>query len=637
NIDRMMLLNRRFHFSGWLLPVCGIIFCCLLTLGKAGAAPLTMPVEEIRPGMQGVARTVVSGSQIEEFSIEVLGILKQKGPSGDLILIRAAGDVVDRTGGIAQGMSGSPVYIDGRLVGAIGYGWPFTDHKTGMVTPIADMLKLWELPLGKPPAVSMNPPPADDLRPDENIPEEKLNTPLLVAGFGDKALALLRDRLRPYNLVPYSAGGEADGMLGASLEPGSPIGVQLVRGDVSVGAMGTVTYVEDGRVLAFGHPFLKRGAAGYFMTAAQVLTTMSGLENSFKVGLTGQPIGVIDQDRGAGISGRIGVFPPVIPISVTVTDQNLRQIREMNAQMVNDDELSPILGIATIFNAIEKTCDRIGSGTARVKMEITSPDITGESLKRDNMFYSPANIGEAALAEIFEGMAILAGNPFKAVDITGLTVNVEIDAARRTASIQEAKPAVTKVKAGDRVPINVKLKPFRGEEITRQIFFVVPKDQPSGPMTLIVRGGGMVPLVQMLARQQANGEEDAVKLWVKNKPKNLDDAVRELSERDRNNDLVVEVMNLEYPGNMGETEEPKGSVKSEKPQKPQKPQPPQEDHAAMSAKAPAKSVPGQSAEEPKEKRADGSNKKFHLTTDYIIDNVTQMVIDVKGMEPRTSN
>ena len=613
----------RQHFYQGLGALCGALLLFCLTVAAAGAAPLTISVDEIQPGMRGVAKTVVAGTRIEEFNVEVLGILKQKGPSGDLILIRATGDVLERTGGIAQGMSGSPVYIAGRLAGAIGYGWSFTDHKTGMVTPIADMLKLWELPLGKPPAVSLTPPPADEL-----------STPLLVAGFGEQALALLKERLRPYKLTPYAAGGEMPDGAAASLEAGGPIGVQLLRGDVSVGALGTVTYIEDGRVLAFGHPFLKRGSANYFMTAAQVLTTMSGLENSFKVGLTGNVVGVIEQDRGAGISGRLGVYPAVIPISVTVTDQNLRQIRELNAQMINDEELSPVLGIATVFNAVEKTCDRVGSGTARVKLEISSADIPGEVLKRENMFYSSTNIGELAVAELFEGLALLAGNSFKPVDITDVKVNIEIDGERKTASIQEAKTTVLTAKAGDKVPITVKIKPFRGQEITRQIYFVVPKDQPSGAMTLIVRGGGMIPLAQFLARQQS-AEEDGMKIWSRNRPKSLEEAIRELSERDRNNDIVVEVMNMDTSGLTDPLNERKpGSGKTDKKNKPQ---PPQDDTAVVltAEKPTGKITPG--ADNSKNKRNEENTKKYHLTTDFIIDNMTQIVINVEGSVSRVAN
>jgi hypothetical protein len=290
--------------------------------GIAAAAPETMPLEEIRAGMQGVAKTVVSGTKIEEFGVEVLGIMKNKGPSGDLILVRTYGDLIDRTGGIAQGMSGSPVYIDGKLIGAIAYGWTFTDHKVGMVTPIGDMLKLWELPAPKPripeEEIKLDELPGEeqpedkkpeDKKPENTTPEVKTPegsaeraTPLMAAGFGERALALLTEKLRPFKLTPYAVGDAPAEETYGPLEPGSAVGVQLVRGDVSLGAMGTVTYVEGNKVLAFGHPFLKKGATGYFLTNAYVFTTVKGMENSFKVGAVGPALGIIDQDRGAGVA-----------------------------------------------------------------------------------------------------------------------------------------------------------------------------------------------------------------------------------------------------------------------------------------------------------------------------------------------
>ena len=242
------------------------VFLALLFLFPATfglAAPAIMGLEEVKPGMHGVAKTVISGTKIEEFGVEVLGIMKDKGPSGDLILVRTYGDLIEKTGGIAQGMSGSPVYINGKLIGAIGYGWSLTDHKTGMVTPIGDMLKLLDSPLAVPPSSE-----ATNLQP--------LATPLMVSGFGERALSMLGEQLKPYSLVPYAAGEPSQGVTYPSLEPGSAVGVQLVQGDVSVGALGTVTYVDDKKVLAFGHPFLKKGNVGYYMSNAYIFTSMKG-------------------------------------------------------------------------------------------------------------------------------------------------------------------------------------------------------------------------------------------------------------------------------------------------------------------------------------------------------------------------
>lgn len=326
-----------FIFRRCLPALLAIIVALPMTLVQA--APRMMPVDEVKAGMRGSAKTVISGTKIEEFGVEVLGVMKNKGPSGDLILVKTYGDVIERTGGIAQGMSGSPVYIDGRLVGAIAFGWPFADHKVGMVTPIADMLKLWELPEQPRQAETKDNQPSEGpekKKSDPDMPAESPGeqkpapdmpqaaaTPLMASGFGDKALAMLTEKLKPLNLAPYAAGEAPEGVAYGPLEPGSAVGVQLVRGDVGLSAIGTATYVEDGKVLAFGHPFLKKGASGYFLTNAYIFTTVSGMENSFKVGATGQAVGRINQDRGAGVAGELNKFPNIIPMRIIINDKKI--------------------------------------------------------------------------------------------------------------------------------------------------------------------------------------------------------------------------------------------------------------------------------------------------------------------------
>ena len=584
----------------------------VLPITYVQAAPEFLPVDQITKGMHGIAKTVVAGNAIEEFGVEVLEVMKQKGPAGDLILVRTYGDVIERTGGIAQGMSGSPVYINGKLVGAIAYGWSLTDHKIGMVTPIADMLKLWEIADGQ----------AEQKVPEQELAAMSAATPLMVSGFGEQALKMLADKLKPYNLTPYAVSGSIDdannGIAYKTVEPGSTIGVQLVRGDVSVGALGTVTYVEGDKILAFGHPFLKRGKANYFLTDADVFTTISGLENSFKVGTSTEAIGVINQDRGAGVAGKLGKFPGIVPLRISVTDKNLGQTNDMWAQVIQDEELAPTLAAVSVFNAIEKTTDRVGSGTAKISFEISANGIPGQALKRENMFYTQGNIGELAVAEVHEALALLTGNQFSAVDIMDVKVNVAIDTERRTATIIEAKAATDPVKPGDKVDIAVKLKPYRNEPITRHITYTVPKDQQAGTLMLAVRGGGMVSMAQLLGKRQ-NGEEDLTKLFIKARPKSLDEAVNELVNRDRNNDLVVEVidMNVPEPTQNGEGKAPKTIEKFETSPSP-----------ALHTTTP-KAGTGDGNAATKVTKGDNSQRKVYITTDYIIDGDTQLVLNVK--------
>lgn len=582
-----------------------LVFLLVLPAGLVYGAPDIMPVADLKPGMQGIAKTVVNGTKLEEFGVEVLGIMKDKGPSGDLILVRTYGDLIERTGGIAQGMSGSPVYIDGKLVGAIAYGWSLTDHKIGMLTPISDMLKLWDLPDKKNTALK-----------EPEIPGfEKAASPVMAAGFSENALNMLKEKLKPYQLVPYAVGDAPSDTQYDPLEPGSAVGVQLIRGDVSLGALGTVTYVEGDKVLAFGHPFLKKGNVGYFMTNAYVFTTVKGLENSFKVGTTGEPVGLINQDRGAAVAGNLGRFPNIVPLRVTVKDKSTGKTMDSAMQVIQDEQLSPILSATAMFNVMDKVMDRVGSGSAKVSFEIMARNMPGDILKRENMFYSPGSIGEYAVGEFFEAMSLLADNQFNPVDIMDVKVNVTVEEERRTAAILEAQAKTASAKPGDKVDIAVKLKPFRGEAFTKTVSYTIPKEQPEGPLTLEVRGGGMVPLTQLLLKKQGLDEDLFMPSKDRNKKKSFAEIIKNFTERDRNNDIVVEVLKLDLPELGGE-----GKGKKEKADPISYDNAEAKEEPAPSAKAKG-AVTGKG-----DKKAAGA--KSIVSTDFIIDGDTQVLINV---------
>ncbi|MEG6585097.1 SpoIVB peptidase S55 domain-containing protein [Dendrosporobacter sp. 1207_IL3150] len=586
-----------------------LLMLIVLPTAIANAAAGFLPVDKIKPGMNGIAKTVVNGTKIEEFGVEVLGIMKNKGPSGDLILVRTYGDVINRTGGIVQGMSGSPVYFDGQLAGAIAYGWPLSDHKIGMVTPIGDMLKLWEAPDKVNNRVFEQIDLSEDINLFENIdkPAEEavpVATPLMASGFTEQALKMLTDKLKPLNMVPYSVGGAPSDTDFGAIEPGSAVGVELVRGDISLSALGTATYVENGKVLAFGHPFLKKGNTGYFMTNAYIFTAVDGLESGFKVGATGEAIGLINQDRGAGIAGQLNKFPSVIPVRIKVSDQQLGVNQDYAVQVVHDDQLGPALAATVAFNAIDKTIDRVGPGTAKVSFEIMARGMPGDVIKRDNMFYSAGSIGELSVAEFFEAMNMIANNKFNSVDIMDVKINVDLTEERRTASITEARSAVATARPGETISLTVKLKPFRGETVTRIVPFVIPKNQPAGPLMLQVRGGGLVPLTQLLLKQQGidlSKNQD--------RQKSFADILKEFQNGPRNNDIVVEIMDM----NIGNMLEQTGGDSPIEPKKATKANPSKTVKPAVAIGAAADS-----------KEA----AKTNFATDYIIDNDTQVIINI---------
>ena len=284
-----------------------LLLCLLLSVEvQALARTPLMPVDNLKAGMRGYAKTVISGDTIETFPVEVLGVTGSES-MGYQILIRAGGDVLERSGGIAQGMSGSPVYIDGKLAGAIAYGTAFSDPHYCLLTPIQDMLDLLDKP--------------EPHRPDAKASLLPKGTPLLAGGFEPAGISVLQEALEPMGVTVTDAGVSGGVSSDKDLEPGSSVGAALIQGDLTLGALGTVTWTDErGRILAFGHPFMKRGNADFFLTRTWVLASIPNLQTAYKIGTIGAAAGSFNQDRNAGIAGQIGRLPAYIPLYVSVSD-----------------------------------------------------------------------------------------------------------------------------------------------------------------------------------------------------------------------------------------------------------------------------------------------------------------------------
>ena len=647
--------------KSWLVA---LLLACLLPLAAQASAADIMTAAELRPGMRGYAKTVVEGTRIGTFDLEILGVFKESDEDDGKIIAQASGPLIDAVGGVLQGMSGSPVYIDGKLIGAVSGGWKEIDNRTCIITPIADMLKVWNLPDAKsqskikqvdlkppqpkekkkpaaqakapagektplagekkaqkdgetqekqPPKAAQPKPPApakkapERAKPDGGKAEapKALSTPLLVSGFSAPGLRMLEEKLAPFQIAPYAAGGQSAGGFaagGASLEPGSAIGVQLVRGDISMAAIGTVTLVEDGKVLAFGHPFLRKGNVNYFMTDAEIVATASGVSAGFKIGSPGRMLGRINQDRSSAVAGVIGAYPSVIPLEVRVEDVQSKKQKTYAMQIAYDEDLAAALVASMVYNAIDKTIDRVGDGTASVAFEIMTSGAPGGRLKRDNMFYNAQDVGPQAIGEIFQAMGLLASNAMEEADIVSVKVNVKIDEARKTASIVEATPDKASVKAGETVRLKLRLKPYRAAEELLVVPYTIPKQQSPGMLNLEVRGGGLVSLAQLLMQQQGidlSAEED--------KTKPLQTMVKEFLETNKNNEIVI------APSLMPEAMNPAAAGAA-------RPAPPK----AVAAKAPEETA--QETAAPAKESAQQAQSKH--ATRYIIDNVVRTAIQV---------
>ena len=510
--------------SVWLLTLLFTLVTCF-----ANAVDI-MPPSDVREGMRGVAKTVVQGDTIEEFDVDVLGVLQQRGPSGDLILVKVSGPVIEKTGGIAQGMSGSPVYIDGKLVGAIGYGWGFADGTVGMVTPIGDMLKLWALPDKA----------AHDEAPSVEPPLIPMGTPLMAAGFTPESLQYLTQKLAPFGLQPQATAGAGNyDAAPHALQPGSAVAVTLVTGDLKLGAIGTVTYADENRIVAFGHPFLKRGELDYFMHNSYIFTVVPSVNSAFKIGSIGSEIGKIYQDRGAGIAGIEGRAPKAVAMQVNVTDRDTQTDRAAHVRMVEDHDLTPILAATTAYDLVKKTIDRGGRGTVKLSYEFLPRDTALPTFKRNNMYYSSKSVSERSVDELYNVLEALAKNPFQKYALRGINLSLSLTEDKEVAEIIDAKARPAVVSPGDVIYVSVKLRPYRGEVFSKALAFTVPADQPLGPMTLEVRGGGVVPLPYLIQKQQLNLTDEIIDRL--RTYKDFRDFLNKLQKEDKNNELIVEM------------------------------------------------------------------------------------------------
>lgn len=502
--------------------VIALLLCCQM-LAAAAANVSLMPVRDLRPGMQGVGKTVISGDTIEDFNVEILGVSGSEA-TGYSIFVRLYGDLIEKTGGVAQGMSGSPVYVDGRLVGAVAFGRTFNDPHYCFLTPIGSMLPLLDKPRPLPAGWLPN------------------GTSLLAGGFTDYGLAYLQEKLKPLGLEAVGSGGTSNFASG-SLQPGSAVGASLLQGDLTLGAMGTVTWTDDsGRVLAFGHPFMQRGDSNFFMNKVWVLGVVPNMQSSYKVGNMGEAVGSFTQDRASGIGGKQGTQPKTIPLFVTVNDSSRGQGTSIRVRLVEDEMLVPTIVDAAVINTLSKAVDRNGGGTARLHFTITGVDSKKQmlSIDRENMFYSSDSLLKNVNVELTEAVNILMQNKFEPVNIYGITVEAEVSDQVQVAEIQSVRAVNKNVRPGDKAAVEVVMKPYRGAEFTKTVYFKVPKDHPGGRLALNVRGGSSMAWVMNLLRKQ---QEEGVPAAQQKKEtrRTLGDFVKSVNNADKNNELIIDI------------------------------------------------------------------------------------------------
>lgn len=453
------------------------------------AAEDIMPLADVKAGMTGYGKTVFKGTKIEKFPIEVISIMNDRSLDQDLILIKLTGKEVEEYGGIAAGMSGSPIYINDRLIGAIGYGWSNSDHRYGLVTPIERMLKLIDSDrLNSQTNVGQRPAEVNDFAPEENF--IKTTTPLMVSGLSGRALKQLKSRLTNYKLdVIPSPGIEESDKSNARPRPGEAIAVQLVRGDISIASIGTLTYIDKDNILAFGHPFTNRGKVSYLLSRAKINAVIPSTEQPFKLGSPyNRLLGSITEDRGAGIAGKIDTYPRITPLYVAVYEDG-KLIKEVSLQIINDEHLFDSLANTAALQAVDSALDRIGPGSAHSKLKIMGRGLPELQVESDNMYYSQNDIGSMALTDFSQLLNLILTNPYKEINLIDIRLELDFSKKDSVALVQEAKVLNDQIHPGDELEVEVKLHKYRDGIEKKIVKLKIPEDIEPGMATLFIDGG----------------------------------------------------------------------------------------------------------------------------------------------------
>ncbi len=500
-----------------------IFAAAFLAIGVLLATPLaqttTLPLDEVRPGMVGIGRTVFSGTELEDFKVHVLGVMRNViGPKRSLILARLEGGPLAKTGVIA-GMSGSPVYVDGRLMGAVSYSLgQFSTEAIAGITPIAEML---DATMMTPPARSTRPVAmswpatprelldlwASDLGRARPFVDEASQALVVSAGGAD--LTRISAMLRPIAVPmiasgfdasvidPFSPAFAAAGFVPMSsaqspgagitavndrpLRPGDAVGVGLLTGDFELGATGTVTHVDGDRVYAFGHPLYNLGPTQFPMTRAVVQVVLPSLMSSSKLASFGEVIGTVQQDRATAIAGRLGPGPSLIPVTITLNSDRAPS-RTFDFGVVRDFTFTPLLTYLSVANVL-MSYER-GAGPASYAIRGSASIRSQGDLSFEDIFTGEQPAGGAA-AYVAGPLTALLKNSGEPVDVERVSLTIDATEQQRSARIERVWLDTTRPRSGQHAVVHVAMRSARGEEIVRQVPIAIPANL-SGSLQLIV-------------------------------------------------------------------------------------------------------------------------------------------------------
>jgi len=465
-----------------------------------------MSIDEVRPGMAAYCLTCLKGTEIEKFNLDILSVVRNVDPGMDWILVKCTDEPFIHNGPIA-GCSGSPVYIEGRLAGAIAYvpGGSFSKDPLFGVTPIEEMLKVGQGNRPQQHAAGQGfafdfSKPIDLAEITEQITAGRssagrsltgltaLPCPLITSGLAASACKQLEVSVGPYGLmvVPCVAGAAGQGATDkdAQLVPGAPLAVPLVTGDITMQVLGTATEVVGGKVSGFGHSFLGYGPVDLPMATAQVHTVVSSLALSFKLGSVLKVVGAITSDESKAICGRIGANARMIPLTIRVERYNDTKVRVYNCQVAHNQMLTPIALQSAVAGAVLNLGDLPPEHTIEYKVAIGIDGAESVSFKNVSASRGLTEI----ITDSISSVALLMDNPYKKFDIKAIDFDVRVEPNNSISHIWSVELSDSKVKAGQQVRVAVVVESFLAEKKKYQFSLKIPEQAKPGRYELMVCG-----------------------------------------------------------------------------------------------------------------------------------------------------
>jgi hypothetical protein len=490
--------------------------------GSSAASANFLRLSEVKEGMRGTAKTVFRGSVPEEFSVEILGVVPGGiGPRQDMIVGRISGGGVERTA-VFAGMSGSPVYINGKLVGAISYSFPFSKEAICGITPIEQMVDMFEhrqptrTVAREPRSFSFAELASTDIFAgltklgsngivsgvSQGSPMmavagqsfQRIATPMTFTGFSQETLSLFSPQLMQSGLLPVAAAGGAAPMSpmktadANTLVGGTSVSMQLTRGDYSLAAAGTVTLRDGDKIYAFGHPFLNLGSSDLPMSESHVVTVIPNINNSFKLAVPDAMVGSMTQDLATGVFGKLGKAPAMIPVKLNISTSR-GGTETVNFEVARDEFLTPLLLNMAIYNAVTANERGLGDTTVDIKGTVKLKGRQPLSIQRK---FAGAQAQLMASGSIVAPVSVLLKSRFDDLNIEGITVDVASTDGTQTAILDRLSVDRTQVTAGETIEIQAFARTNAGKVFIQRIPVTIPKDTPAGAFKIIIGDGGQV-------------------------------------------------------------------------------------------------------------------------------------------------